>query len=104
MERLCPGSADWGDGTIDAIAGPERLALRTPAALYGEDLKTVGEFTVDAGEAVPFVLSYGSSSQSPPPAVDPTEALARTQRRLGGSGAIVVQKSGPGHERSNARS
>ena len=27
------------DGTIDAIAGPERLVLRTPAALYGEDLK-----------------------------------------------------------------
>jgi GH15 family glucan-1,4-alpha-glucosidase len=67
------------DGTIDAIAGPERLALRTPAALYGEDLKTVGEFTVEAGEAVPFVLSYGSSSQSPPPAVDPTEALARAE-------------------------
>jgi len=67
------------DGTIDAIAGPERLALRTPAALYGEDLKTVGEFAVEAGETVPFVLSYGSSSQRPPPAVDPTEALARAE-------------------------
>jgi GH15 family glucan-1,4-alpha-glucosidase len=67
------------DGTIDAIAGPERLVLRTPAALFGEDLKTIGEFTVEAGEAVPFVLSYGSSSQSPPPAVDPVESLARTE-------------------------
>src|SRR5262249_43869862 len=67
------------DGTIDAIAGPERLALRTPAALYGEDLKTVGEFTVEAGETVPFVPRYGSSSQRPPPAVDPTEALARAE-------------------------
>ena len=74
-----PWVSRLGDGTIDAIAGPERLALRTPAALYGEDLKTVGEFTVVAGEAVPFVLSYGSSSQSPPPAVDPTEALAHTE-------------------------
>ncbi|MGB9657930.1 MAG: trehalase-like domain-containing protein, partial [Pseudolabrys sp.] len=26
------------DGTIDAIAGPVRLVLRTPTALYGEDL------------------------------------------------------------------
>jgi GH15 family glucan-1,4-alpha-glucosidase len=33
------------DDTINAIAGPERLVLRTPAALRGEDLKTVGEFT-----------------------------------------------------------
>jgi GH15 family glucan-1,4-alpha-glucosidase len=67
------------DGTIDAIAGPERVTLRTPAALCGEDLKTIGEFTVEAGQSVPFVLSYGSSSQSPPPAIDPFEALARTE-------------------------
>ena len=65
------------DGTINAIAGPERLVLRTPAALYGEDLKTVGEFTVEAGQSVPFVLSYGSSFQSPPPAIDPFKALER---------------------------
>jgi len=37
------------DGMIDAIAGPERLILRTPIALYGEDLKTVGEFAVELG-------------------------------------------------------
>jgi GH15 family glucan-1,4-alpha-glucosidase len=67
------------DGTINAIAGPERLVLRTPAALYGEDLKTMGEFAVEAGEALSFVVSYGSSSQSLPPAIDPVEALARTQ-------------------------
>ena len=47
------------DNTINAIAGPERTMLHTPAALYGEDLKTVGEFTVSAGQSVPFVLSYG---------------------------------------------
>src|SRR5882672_3565799 len=38
------------DGSIDAIAGPERLVLRTPVELRGEDLKTVGEFTVKAGQ------------------------------------------------------
>jgi hypothetical protein len=57
------------------VAGPERLILRTPVALYGEDLKTVGEFTVDAGECIPFVLSYGPSFQSPPPATDAFDAL-----------------------------
>jgi GH15 family glucan-1,4-alpha-glucosidase len=67
------------DGTINAIAGPERLLLRTPAALYGEDLKTVGEFTVAAGESIPFVLSYGASFQNPPPPIDPFDALERTE-------------------------
>ena len=74
-----PWVSRLADGTIDAIAGPERLVLRTPAPLYGEDLKTMGEFAVEAGETVPFVLSYGSSSQSPPPAIDPVEALARAE-------------------------
>jgi GH15 family glucan-1,4-alpha-glucosidase len=67
------------DGTIDAVAGPERVVLRTPVALRGEDLKTVGEFTVDAGECVPFVLSCGTSFEEPPPAIDPLEALERTE-------------------------
>jgi GH15 family glucan-1,4-alpha-glucosidase len=67
------------DGSIDAIAGPERVTLRTAAELYGEDLKTVGEFAVAAGESVAFVLSYGSSSQSPPPRIDPLAALEHTE-------------------------
>jgi GH15 family glucan-1,4-alpha-glucosidase len=67
------------DGTINAIAGPERLVLRTPAALYGEDLKTVGELTVEAGQSIPFVLSYGSSFQTPPLAIDPFQSLERTE-------------------------
>jgi GH15 family glucan-1,4-alpha-glucosidase len=76
------GSVPWvnrlDDGTINAIAGPERLALRTPASLYGEDLKTVCEFTVEAGQSIPFVLSYGSSFQSPR-LIDPFRALEQTE-------------------------
>jgi GH15 family glucan-1,4-alpha-glucosidase len=67
------------DETINAIAGPERLVLRTPATLYGEDLKTVGELTVDAGDSVPFVLSYGASFREPPSPIDPFNALERTE-------------------------
>jgi GH15 family glucan-1,4-alpha-glucosidase len=66
------------DGAINAIAGPERLILRTPVELHGEDLKTMGEFSVDAGQSVPFVLSHGSSFQKPPVAIDPFDALERT--------------------------
>ncbi len=67
------------DGTINATAGPERLVLRTPSPLYGEHLKTVGEFAVEAGQSIPFVLSYEPSFQSHSPAIDPFEALARTE-------------------------
>ena len=54
------------DGSLSAIAGPERLILRTPAALFGEDLKTVGEFSVGTDECVPFVLSHGPSFEDMP--------------------------------------
>jgi GH15 family glucan-1,4-alpha-glucosidase len=61
VERLPEGAG------ISAIAGPDRVVLRTPAPLRGEDFKTLGEFTVVAGETVPFVLSYGPSHQPLPP-------------------------------------
>jgi GH15 family glucan-1,4-alpha-glucosidase len=67
------------DDSLDAIAGPERVVLRTPVALRGQELKTVGAFTVAAGQSVPFVLSHGASFEAPPPAIDPFDALARTE-------------------------
>ena len=67
------------EGGVTAIGGPERVVLRTPAPLRGEDLKTVGEFTVGAGETVPFVLSYAPSHQPLPPPVDPARALHDTE-------------------------
>jgi GH15 family glucan-1,4-alpha-glucosidase len=67
------------DGTLEAIAGPSMVLLRTPVKLRGEDFKTTGEFTVSAGQTVPFVLSYGLSHQPPPAAIDPAAALNDTE-------------------------
>ncbi|HMD66499.1 MAG TPA: glycoside hydrolase family 15 protein [Stellaceae bacterium] len=67
------------EGGVSAIGGPERVVLRTPAPLRGEDLRTVGEFAVGAGETIPFVLSYGPSHQPLPPPVDPERALRDTE-------------------------
>jgi len=67
------------DGTLSAIAGPERLVLRSPAAMCAEDLTTIGEFTIEAGQSIPFVLSHGASFQDPPAGVDALDALERTQ-------------------------
>jgi GH15 family glucan-1,4-alpha-glucosidase len=67
------------DGALDAIAGPERVVLRTPAPLYGVELTTVGEFTVEVDESVPFVLCYGPSFEAPPRAIEAFDALERTE-------------------------
>jgi GH15 family glucan-1,4-alpha-glucosidase len=67
------------DGALRAIAGPDMAVLRTPVALRGEDLKTVGEFTVGAGESLPFVVTYSPSHEPMPNPVDPERALADTE-------------------------
>jgi GH15 family glucan-1,4-alpha-glucosidase len=75
---IVPWVSRANDGTIHAIAGPERVVLHTPVALYGEDLKTLGEFTVSAGQSVPFVLSQGPSFENPPGPIDPFKELEAT--------------------------
>ena len=67
------------DGTLRAIAGPDQLVLRTPVPIRGEGMKTVGEFTVAAGEATPFTLTYAPSNLPPPDPMDPLAALERTE-------------------------
>jgi GH15 family glucan-1,4-alpha-glucosidase len=60
---------------LQAVAGPDLLVLRTPVPLHGEDLRTVGEFSVATGETVPFGPSY----RPRPNNMDPQLALARTE-------------------------
>jgi GH15 family glucan-1,4-alpha-glucosidase len=67
------------DGTRRAIVGPDMLALRSPAETHGENLKTVGEFSVSAGQSVPFVLTYTSSHLPVPAPIDPDAALRETE-------------------------
>jgi GH15 family glucan-1,4-alpha-glucosidase len=67
------------DHTLRAIAGPEMVVLRTPVSLRGRNLTTIGEFEVEAGQTVPFVLSYGPSHLPVPPALDPDNVPARTE-------------------------
>jgi GH15 family glucan-1,4-alpha-glucosidase len=67
------------DDTLRAIAGPDMVVLRTPVAMVGRDLTHGGEFTVAAGEQVPFVLTYGPSHLPLPAAFDVAKELAATQ-------------------------
>jgi len=61
-----------------AIAGPDALYLRTPAHTHGENMHTVSEATVAAGERLPFVLTWNPSHEEPPTPVDPDTALEET--------------------------
>jgi GH15 family glucan-1,4-alpha-glucosidase len=67
------------DGSLNAIAGPSRVVLRTPVEVQGKDLTTVAEFDVAAGDVIPFVLTHGDSHRDPPEPVDPNAALSETE-------------------------
>ncbi len=67
------------DDSLIAIAGPDALCLRSPVATHGEDMKTVSEFAVEAGDRLGFVLTWFPSHESMPHAVDPERALSDTE-------------------------
>jgi GH15 family glucan-1,4-alpha-glucosidase len=67
------------DGALLAIGGQDMTVLRTPIETHGEDLTTVAGFEVDAGETIPFVLTYGPSHLPVPKPIDPEQALRDTE-------------------------
>jgi glucoamylase len=76
VTRLEPD--EKGDAPLIVISGPEMAVLRTLAPHEGRDMRTIADFTVEAGQRVPFVLSHTASHLPPPPAIDPEAALAQT--------------------------
>lgn len=77
-------SVPWVTSTkshvLRAVAGPHMTILRTPVALRGEDMRTVADFTVRAGETVPFVLTYAASHMGLPKTIDPEITLQRAEK------------------------
>jgi len=66
-------------GLWQAVAGPDMLLLHTEVAMHGEDLKSVGDFTIRQGQRVSFVLTHRSSHLAPPPVPDVERALLDTE-------------------------
>ncbi|MFC8410184.1 glycoside hydrolase family 15 protein [Arthrobacter sp. NPDC057259] len=64
---------------IHAIAGPDAAYLVTDAPLRGEHLQTVSDFTVKAGQRIPFVLTWAPSHLGRPRKVDPEAVLEATE-------------------------
>ena len=67
------------NGSLTAIGGPDALTLYTPIEHHGENLTTVADFTVRAGQRIPFVLSWHPSHVAPPPPIDAEAALVAAE-------------------------
>ncbi|MET0383655.1 MAG: glycoside hydrolase family 15 protein [Burkholderiaceae bacterium] len=77
--RIVPWVARQPDGRLHFTAGPDRLTLAAAVALRGEDLKTVGEFELAAGDAQEFSLTWSASYRGDPPAPDAAASLAQVE-------------------------
>ena len=69
-----------GGNGIVAVSGPDMVVLRTDVDLRGEDMMTVADFTVTAGERIPFVLTHCASHLTVPMATDHNDALYQTKQ------------------------
>ena len=67
------------DGRLQFTVGPDRLLLDTSVPLRGEDMRSVGDFTVNQGERIAFNLNWSESFLAPPPALDAEDALSVTE-------------------------
>ncbi len=67
------------DSARVAVAGPDALCFRTEVDVHGEDMRTVAEFEIEAGERIPFVLTWFPSHEEIPEAVDAERALTESE-------------------------
>ncbi len=65
------------DGTFAAVAGPDALYLRGGPGEAPPPFES--EFTVQAGQRIPFVLSWSRPYEPIPKAIDPEAALQETE-------------------------
>ncbi|MBV8851170.1 MAG: glycoside hydrolase family 15 protein [Methylobacteriaceae bacterium] len=99
---LVPWVTKRSEITLRAVAGPEKIVLRTRVPLRGEDMKTVGDFDIEEGEVHLFTLTYGPSHLPDPHPIDPEVALDTTEAfwrewsslcREAGEWSATVQRS-----------
>jgi GH15 family glucan-1,4-alpha-glucosidase len=61
---------------IHAIAGPDLVRLKAPVPLRGEHWETVADFTVCAGDRIPFVMSWAPSHDPEMESAEADQALS----------------------------
>src|SRR5262249_7775741 len=78
---IVPWVSQQDDGRLQFIAGPDRVLLDTVVPTRGEDLRTIGDFTIREGEEASFVLNWSPSFRSPPAPLS-AEGLAEAREQV----------------------
>lgn len=73
-------TAREGGNGIVAVSGPDMVVLRTEAPLRGENMVTVADWTLEAGQSMPFVLTHCASHLPVPMGQDHADLLHNTMR------------------------
>ncbi|MFC0863812.1 glycoside hydrolase family 15 protein [Sphaerimonospora cavernae] len=68
------------DGHLHAIGGPDSVWIHSPVPLKGGGFRHTAEFTVSAGQRLPFVFTWHPSHQPQPEVIDPIEEFVETRR------------------------
>ncbi len=66
------------EGLVRLTAGPDAVALWHGVTPVGEDMHTVADFTVSKGQRFAFTLVWHPSHEDPPPPLDASYTLRRT--------------------------
>ncbi len=67
------------DQTLQGLAGPDTVLVRSDVHLRGENFKTVADFTVSAGETSSFVITYVQIDTPFPKPLNSQHLLATTE-------------------------
>jgi GH15 family glucan-1,4-alpha-glucosidase len=78
---VVPWVSQQQDGRLLFIAGPDRVLLDTNVQTRGEDLRTVGDFSVREGVEASFVLNWSPSFRAAPPPFS-GEELAEARKQV----------------------
>jgi GH15 family glucan-1,4-alpha-glucosidase len=67
-------------GGIRAVAGPDTLYCRSNVEVHGEDMRTVADFTLSAGQRASFDLTWRPTYSAQPESKDPEQTLQDTEK------------------------
>ncbi|THD43531.1 MAG: glycoside hydrolase family 15 protein [Bradyrhizobium sp.] len=77
---VTPWAVRLDDGRQQFTAGPDRLLLDAATPMRGENMRTVGTFTIAAGEELCFVLTWSPSYRPIPPRIDAAKTLEHVEK------------------------
>jgi GH15 family glucan-1,4-alpha-glucosidase len=77
---IVPWVSRIDERTVRGVAGPDMVLLRSDVRMRGENMQTVGDFTVAAGETQSVTLTYAPSNRPPPKPADPHKECETTEK------------------------